>query len=500
MSQPTIRTLRIERIAALVAIMAVAMAVFFYGYQASAANGKLLAADLSSSTKEVNRDAAQPGDTVRYSITIDNSGDMPANGVVMTDGIDLDELTFVPGSLDIDTSNGAITLDAGEGMIGGFHVITWTGVVDANGSAIISFDAVIDETLDIGTVVTNQAIIAFDGTDTMVSADTELVEDNSIYLPYIARSVPTVSAYLSEIPRMNGDNGRWRLDWIPSFNDPDVTGYEIEIANNPEFDNASSVTTSDTFYVFNEAPSTDNVYYYRVRAVSSSAEGPWSDTIRVVGPYADNFNNTNGGWKLVREDTDDTDNSVYYQTYEGNTSLGIKIGGRWDYTIASSLAEAPVDNGYALETRVKLDDPDNLNAWGFIYGADWDGSNCPNNDFSSCFNHYYRLQVIWKGCGSIATIQLKRIDFHDEGNNAGRGDDIISGVEKSINGDMCDYNTWRLEVEPNGIMRVIANGSEIAQGQDSRYIDDIHFGLFASSDEYLGSEPYYDYIRVLPLD
>jgi uncharacterized repeat protein (TIGR01451 family) len=54
--------------------------------------------DISTSTKTVNPQQASAGDTLTYTVTIHNSGEVPAPSVVMTDTLDPGLVTYVPGS------------------------------------------------------------------------------------------------------------------------------------------------------------------------------------------------------------------------------------------------------------------------------------------------------------------------------------------------------------------------------------------------------------------
>lgn len=54
--------------------------------------------------------------------------------------------------------------------------------------------------------------------------------------------------------------------------------YEMNIADNPDFENASSISTTDAFYQSENTLVKNTVYYWRVRAYSSVDTTNWSDT------------------------------------------------------------------------------------------------------------------------------------------------------------------------------------------------------------------------------
>lgn len=176
----------------------------------------------------------------------------------------------------------------------------------------------------------------------------------------------------------------------------------------------------------------------------------------------------------------------------------IKIGGRWDYAIAAPMVPAP-SSSYKIETLVKLSDGiDNLHTYGVVFGGDWNGTTCPNSSYSSCFNHYYRLQVIWFGDPNQLRIDLKRIDFHDE-DNVGRGTKKLIETKNVNVGNPSGWNKWSIEVYSNGTIRVYVNDIYVGGGIDTTYTNDRYFGGFAASNEYSGTAANFDYFRVIAL-
>ncbi|MCZ7668403.1 MAG: hypothetical protein M5U34_15025 [Chloroflexi bacterium] len=88
---------------------------------------------------------------------------------------------------------------------------------------------------------------------------------------------------------------------------------------------------------------------------------------------------------------------------------------------------------------------------------------------------------------------LKRIDYHDPRNNAGRGDTLISTREVDVNSPAEGYQNWAVEVSPAGKIKIFVNGGLVGETTDTRYIGSPYFGSFSSTDEYNGLEAYFDW-------
>jgi uncharacterized repeat protein (TIGR01451 family) len=440
--------------------------------------------DLGTSEKTVDDATAYPGQTLLYTILISNSGNQPATAVELTDTLPA-ELDYVPGSLSVAGSVGNYGVANG--------VITWTGVVNNNAQIEISFSAQLTATLVGGTVVTNTAQITGSGTLIEVSAATTVVTDtdSTVYLPIVYKAPP--AAVLNLIGRPTPAN-EWTLSW--SISDPTyVTGYEIQEDHTPAFTNPTVINVGQvTTYNRTRTPGFNNVYYYRLRPVGAWGVGDWSNTRAVVGAYEDQFSNPNSGWAIRRQDTDSVINDLFYS----NGHLVMRTLSRWDYMLTAPMAPAP-QGPYLIEARMRFVGVDNLHSYGFVFGGDWDGTPCPNNAYSSCFNQYYRLNVLWYGSPDRLRIQLKRIDYHDPVDNAGRGVDLIAFTDVAVIPPPADYQTWAVEVNPSGLIRVFVNGNLVGQATDATYIHRPYFGTFASVDEYTGLRAEVDWYRVLIL-
>jgi uncharacterized repeat protein (TIGR01451 family) len=442
-----------------------------------------ITADLNNSSKSVNLAEALPGQMVRYTIAIHNSGVNPALTAALTDTLPI-ELSYEVGSLAFEEIS-AFTLDYG---VSG-QVITWTGSLGVDGMVNITFNAWITDTVMEGDVITNTAVLTGTGGLITLTTTTNIISTYYNYLPLILRPAPPV--VIQSISRPNQDN-LWTVTWQDAG--PEVTAYQIQEAQSLDFSQSPIIDAGLTLSrQFQHAPSINPHYCYRVRALVGTVTGAWSQPACGKGIYFDNMENSASGWSIRREDTDDIDNSSWYAA----DYFALRIGGRWDYAIASPLAAGPTAP-YRIEAYMYLREPKNLNSYGLIFGGDWNGQPCPNDDFSSCFNQYYRLNVIATGSSNSMVMNLKRIDFHRDEDNTGDGVDLISFMEVTTN-DPAVPNLWRIDVSASGVIRVYVNNVFLAQATDTEYINRPYFGLFASSNEYCCAQPHLQWYRVTPL-
>lgn len=99
-----------------------------------------------AATKTADLAFANVGDTVTYTITLTNSGNVAANNVVLTDAIPAGT-TFVPGSL--------------VGATGTPPTLTLTNPIAANGTATITFDVLIGNSLPGSNPLENSVVATF---------------------------------------------------------------------------------------------------------------------------------------------------------------------------------------------------------------------------------------------------------------------------------------------------------------------------------------------------
>jgi uncharacterized repeat protein (TIGR01451 family) len=446
-----------------------------------AQEGREMPADLSGSTKAVNNSTATPGSLLQYTIVLSNSGDLPAAGVKLTDTL-VTGLTYNPGSLSVN----------GGGLFGEDNgVITWTGSVNNSAEIILTFKAVLDNGLDGGELITNTAEINYNSATIERTVVTTIITDSAAFLPIVYRSVPVPTLQLNGIGRPNANNA-WTVSWSVS-NETYIDSYQLQEANHPSFTNPTTidVPVGTTSILRAKALSINNLYYYRVRAVGDFGITDWSNIQQVRGGYRDDFNDPASGWEMRRQDTDTVINDSFYR--DGHFVL--EMDSSYDYQIGGPMSPGPAVP-YAIESQIRLVGVDNLHSYGLIFGGDWNGQECPNDDYSSCFNVYYRLNVIWSGnLDNQLTIQLKRIDFHD-GNNVGRGPDLIPAKTVNVNSPAEGYQIWRVFVYADGLIQITVNNNLVGEVYDTMYINNPYFAAFSSTDEYNGLEAEFDYYQV----
>ncbi len=96
--------------------------------------------------------AVTPGDTLRYTVVIPNTGDQDATGVTFSDPIPFNT-TYV--ALSVTATAGTATYNAG------LDRIDWTGDITAGTSVAITFDVTVDSGITVGTVLSNQGTVTY---------------------------------------------------------------------------------------------------------------------------------------------------------------------------------------------------------------------------------------------------------------------------------------------------------------------------------------------------
>ena len=130
--------------------------------------------------QDLNGEPAESGDTLRYSITISNTGDADQHnnpGDEFEDFIP-DNVTYVPGSAT--ATSGTINYDGGE------NKITWDGDIPAESSVSLSFEITVDSDLDNGTIISNQGTVYWDSNEDGDNDATELTDN-----PYVDDGIDT---------------------------------------------------------------------------------------------------------------------------------------------------------------------------------------------------------------------------------------------------------------------------------------------------------------------
>jgi uncharacterized repeat protein (TIGR01451 family) len=130
--------------------------------------------------QDLNDEPAESGDTLRYSITISNTGDADQHNNPGNEFEDFipDNVTYVPGSAT--ATSGTINYEPGE------NKITWDGDIPAESSVSLTFEITVDSDLDNGTIISNQGTVYWDSNEDGTNDATELTDD-----PYVDDGVDT---------------------------------------------------------------------------------------------------------------------------------------------------------------------------------------------------------------------------------------------------------------------------------------------------------------------
>ena len=131
-----------------------------------------------------NAFTAEPGDSVRYEITIRNDGPVPANNFSLTD--EVDRLNgaglFVPGSMSninvsqagADTSNTDINAGTNSAGILDVRNMTLSELTGGDNTLLIDFEVTLQGVIDSGVLVRNQADVSLLGFSSLLSDDPDL--------------------------------------------------------------------------------------------------------------------------------------------------------------------------------------------------------------------------------------------------------------------------------------------------------------------------------------
>lgn len=434
-----------------------------------------------------------PGSTVAYNLIVSNTGTLTDTFLISQAStwltmIPTDTFTLTAGSDANVIINVTIPIQAMQGD-------TDTAIIQATSQS----DALISATLMLTTV-----------------ADYDMA-----FLPiiYTTLSAPALSA-----TRPNSSND-WQMNWTVN-NSPFLQGFELQESQDATF--GTGVTTyqiapNTTSRLINtHEPSSNNIYYYRVRAMAAQSTSPWSNVVKVISAYYDEFDNNQSGWsgptlkEGLRRLTFIEKIDAWYEWPNNDRWFIIRVEDSWDWGIASPMKPAP-ELPYSIEFRSKPANLGNLLSHGVVFGGDWNGQPCP--DWSTpqgvyahniCFNHFYNTNLIWYGdqnmrmlwervdqlvyCPSCGGSPLKRLGDLDFDTNVVELDVYASG-----------WNDYRIEVREDSIKFYVNNHLEFTYDVSDdpnalAWIHDPYFGVFASTDEYSNSTWRYEYIKVTPLD
>lgn len=308
--------------------------------------------DLPSLTveKQVDQTEAEPGDTLAYTVVITNI-DTTIVSAVFTDTLPA-EVTYVANSL---ATDGSQVIETGIGVSGG--VITWTGSLGVNGYVSIMFDAAVPAETELGTAVTNMAVVNDSGlilTDSVTTVITHVVPITKYaYLPsmFHALPIPTLQATTPDI------NNSWTLSW--NLIASNVTNYRLEEAFDANFTNNVVVYTlngNTSSKSVQHNPPASNAYYYRVRGEVNGNPGPWSNVVTVLAITDLNLKSTlpnrDNKWTVS---WDSAVNVTYYELQESHKadfSSGVQSYNVGTATSKDFQPSFTTDNVYYYRVRV----------------------------------------------------------------------------------------------------------------------------------------------------
>lgn len=465
---------------------------------------QLLGADISDASKTVSRDEVSAGGFVEFLITVPNAGDTDAT-VTVTDDLPA-QVSYLSHEVAVDS---AFTLEEGEEN----GVVTWRGAIGPGGSVELRVRAMVDESVVPGTTVRNTAEITT-GSETLTRSAqfsvTEVAISPVARLPFIIYGFnPEPPDVTVSATRPNSANA-WTVSWTGG---PTADGYELQVSQQPNFANAQTIDMGTaTSRGFNPQPTFYNLYFYRVRSYDAGVFGEWSSPVRVVGGYRDDFDNPNSGWE-VRRTTFIEEVQSFYEIRNGDDWLILRVEDSWDWGIASPLLPAP-EPPYVIEFEAKHANLGNLVSLGGVFGGDKPGDTCPDKSSAAgwyehdlCFNEFYNTNTIFFGdlkmlfervdelvwCPNCGGSPMKRLGDIDP-----KGAVNLNGVSPE------DWNHFRIEVREGNIKVFVGSRGRplnlAKEYNDTRYIDNPYFGVFASTDEYSNSTARFEYFQVMPLD
>ncbi len=222
------------------------------------------------------------------------------------------------------------------------------------------------------------------------------------------------------------------------------------------------------------------------------------------GNYQDDFNNSGSGWVMRRTDISGSNNWNIEYRNESPQSLQMSIETANEYLLASPLVAAP-SLPYYVETRAKFYDTHDRHAIGLIFGGDWNGTNCPNGSWNSCFNRFYWLIMRYRENNGNPKIEMElRYVTSFNSSNQPVYDTVMSWIAPAdfpnvaINPD--DWTSWKVELRTDNSIKIFANGNEVTAKTHSSLSSNLSgrpfFGLMSSVSDAGDSRQRFDLFKV----
>jgi uncharacterized repeat protein (TIGR01451 family) len=447
--------------------------------------------------KTVNHAQATAGSELHYTLVISNAGDTPFAVVGVTDTLPSD-LTYVSDSF-VGPAGGSFAV-AG-------NVLIWSGELFAQSEVILQFDAVIAASVEVGTVLENTVEVSGDDQHVVRTASTTVVEETGgeIYLPLVSKPyIPPAASASATLPT---SANQWTLNWtITNGSIDELAAVEVHESQSPTFDSYVTLELSATARstTISHPAGPNNEYYYRVVPVGPWGAGAYSNVVKVVGNYYDDFSNPATGWKLRRSSLLEK-MYAYYSVENGVDVFIALVDDRYDWLLASPLRPAPAVP-YKIEYRARVHDASNLVSGGIVYGGDWNGGECPQLGTlfftgRNCFNQFYVHNYIFYGPLKLQWEKINELRYcPDCGGSALKREGDFAIIDAIIpGGQSVDWNDYRVEVRNDGV-RLYINGAFIRHFTDTQYVNQPYFGVFASTFEYKPAIWFFDTFRVTRMD
>ncbi len=444
-------------------------------------------------TKHANKDIADPGDVLTYTISIDKLG-ADTTPAWLTDRLP-SELEYVSGSLvAVDSFGDSIGTLGVDGS-----VITWHEPSLA-GPVWITFSAEVAPGTDVDIV--NVAEVT--GTGQLITDSWKTrVGGGLVYFPLISKRWPPIpyAPTLEEIANPDQEQD-YTVNWTYEYTDPPVTHYTLQEAKNADFTQDVNEFTEIASTSRSFADKDGGTYYYRVRGHNDDGPGPWSNvrstTVELPFSYFDDFSDLGSGWPSLVDDqrwafyevdpnppTPD-DGSPYPRTGDGYFIA--RRSSSPPRAIFSPGVAVPSQN-YEIEVDSRWWEGRWYATYQILFGADESLSN------------YYAVRVQMNDIGNFCRFSVVKTTPYATTllNEGWTAPEAIHCGERRLD-PATPWNHWRIRREDNWI-EVHVNGTFLGMWKDSSFGANRYFGVRATLFEgFTPSKPEFDNFSVTLLD